>query len=65
MASNIGSACTFIGNPQNVLIGSLYSKVPAGEYFLSAAPISLLGLILLYLAISFIYGKRFECKFQF
>lgn len=28
MASNIGSACTFIGNPQNVLIGSL-SQVPA------------------------------------
>ena len=64
MASNIGSACTFIGNPQNVLIGSL-SKVPAGEYFLSAAPISLLGLILLYLAISFIYGKDLNVNFNF
>lgn len=64
MASNIGSACTFIGNPQNVLIGSL-SKVPAGEYFLSAAPISFLGLIMLYLAISFKYGKDLSVRFNF
>ena len=39
MASNIGSACTFIGNPQNVLIGSL-SGIPALDYFAIAAPLS-------------------------
>jgi len=64
MASNIGSACTFIGNPQNVLIGSL-SQVPAGEYFLSAAPISFLGLIMLYLAISFKYKNDLSVSFEY
>lgn len=64
MASNIGSACTFIGNPQNVLIGSL-SQVPAREYFLSAAPISFLGLIMLYLAISFKYKNDLSVSFEY
>lgn len=56
MASNIGSACTFIGNPQNVLIGSL-SNVSAADYFLVAFPISFVGLILLYVFISFMYKQ--------
>lgn len=64
MASNIGSACTFIGNPQNVLIGSL-SKVPAGEYFMVAAPISLFGLILLYWALSFKYSQDLAVNFDY
>lgn len=64
MASNIGSACTFIGNPQNVLIGSL-SKVPAGEYFMVAAPLSLFGLILLYGALSFKYRQDLAVNFDY
>lgn len=64
MASNIGSSCTFIGNPQNVLIGSL-SQVPAGEYFMVAAPLSLIGLILLYLSLSFKYRNDLAVNFNY
>ncbi|WP_455631600.1 anion transporter [Megamonas sp.] len=62
MASNIGSACTFIGNPQNVLIGSL-SGIPALDYFAIAAPLSLIGLILLYLFIRYTYRQDMEKTF--
>ena len=64
MASNIGSACTFIGNPQNVLIGSL-SQIPASQYFFTAGPISFIGLILLYLAIYFVYKKELQKQFTY
>lgn len=64
MSSNIGSACTFIGNPQNVLIGSL-SQVPAGEYFMAAAPLSFLGLALLYLALRLVYRRDLEVRFNY
>lgn len=64
MASNIGSACTFIGNPQNVLIGNL-SQVSAVTYFLSTVPISFLGLIILYLIIVFKYNKDLSLNFNY
>lgn len=64
MSSNIGSACTFIGNPQNVLIGSL-SQVPAGEYFAAAAPMSLLGLVLLYGALRLVYRRELSVRFDY
>lgn len=64
MASNIGSACTFIGNPQNVLIGSL-SQIPASQYFLTAGPISFIGLIFLYFALYAIYHKDLQKQFTY
>lgn len=47
MASNVGSAATFLGNPQNILIGSL-SKMPFSTYLAASLPIAAFGLALLY-----------------
>lgn len=51
MASNIGSASTLLGNPQNILVGSL-SGMPFGNYFFTAGPVALIGLLAAYGAIS-------------
>jgi Na+/H+ antiporter NhaD/arsenite permease-like protein len=46
MASNIGSACTPVGNPQNIFIASS-SGIPYSEFTLALAPVSLVGLFIL------------------
>jgi Na+/H+ antiporter NhaD/arsenite permease-like protein len=52
-SSNLGSAATIVGNPQNMIIGSL-SRIPFTEFLLRAAPATLaalaanLGLLWLY-----------------
>lgn len=46
-AANIGSAATLIGNPQNMLIGSVL-KLPFGGYFVEAIVPVVLGLALLW-----------------
>ncbi|MGA9451169.1 MAG: SLC13 family permease [Verrucomicrobiia bacterium] len=43
MSANIGSACTLVGNPQNMIIGHL-SKIPFANFSLSLLPVSLAGL---------------------
>lgn len=47
-AANIGSAATLIGNPQNMLIGSVL-QLPFGAYARQALPPVLLGLAVLWL----------------
>lgn len=59
LASNIGSAATLIGNPQNILIGSL-SHLSFGGYMLLALPISLIGLFLTYLILGNVYAKEMD-----
>ena len=54
MASNVGSALTFLGNPQNILIGSL-SQITFFDYLKVASPISIFGLLLIYLFLSYKY----------
>ena len=46
-ASNIGSAATLIGNPQNMLIGEVL-KLPFGRYMVQALPPVLASLLLLW-----------------
>ena len=46
-ASNIGSAATLIGNPQNLLIGEVL-KMPFGRYTVQALPPVLVSLVLLW-----------------
>jgi Na+/H+ antiporter NhaD/arsenite permease-like protein len=43
MSANIGSACTLVGNPQNMIIGHL-SNIPFANFSLSLLPVSLAGL---------------------
>jgi len=60
-SSNIGSVMTIIGNPQNMLIG-LYSKIPFLEFSKILAPVTVIGLILNFLVIRFIYRKEIANK---
>ncbi|MGE0349541.1 anion transporter [Hydrogenophaga sp.] len=51
-AANIGSAATLIGNPQNMLIGSVL-QLPFGGYARQALPPVLIGLVLLWAWLAF------------
>lgn len=58
-ASNIGSAATLIGNPQNILIGSL-SHLGFFQYCRLAFPLSIIGLFLNYYFIVWIFHKELQ-----
>ena len=63
-ASNIGSAMTITGNPQNMLIG-IYSGMPYLTFLGALAPVSAIGLGVAIAVIRFVYRKdlgrdRFE-----
>ncbi|HEX3048985.1 MAG TPA: anion transporter [Bacillota bacterium] len=58
-ASNIGSAGTLIGNPQNILIGSL-SKMPFLSYFGLAFPLAIVGLIINYFFVLLLFRKDLQ-----
>lgn len=59
LASNIGSAMTITGNPQNMLIG-LTSGISYGSFLLHLLPVSAIGMILIILVIKLIYRKEFN-----
>jgi Na+/H+ antiporter NhaD/arsenite permease-like protein len=67
MASNIGSAATITGNPQNILIGS-FSHIPYGAFAARLSPVAAvgLGLSVLLIAVShpaeFRGGERLEAR---
>jgi Na+/H+ antiporter NhaD/arsenite permease-like protein len=56
-AANIGSAATLIGNPQNMLIGSVL-QLPFGGYVRQALPPVAIGLLLLWLWLAYGPGAR-------
>jgi len=58
-ASNIGSAATLLGNPQNILIASL-SGLSFASYSLTAVPIAVLGLAANYFIILSVYGNNLQ-----
>jgi Na+/H+ antiporter NhaD/arsenite permease-like protein len=55
-ASNIGSAATITGNPQNIIIGSL-SGISYLKFAQSLAPVAAMGLILDFVIIAVIYRR--------
>jgi Na+/H+ antiporter NhaD/arsenite permease-like protein len=57
-ASNIGSAATITGNPQNIMIGS-FSAIPYGNFLTALAPVSLAGLLATLLLIALAFRKEF------
>jgi len=61
MASNIGSASTIIGNPQNMLIGQV-GKLPFGEFILWCGPPSVISLFLSYLFLILFYRGKWYLK---
>ncbi len=57
VSSNIGSAMTIIGNPQNMLIGQT-GQLDFAEFFLWCFPPSFLSFVSSYLIILYIYRKK-------
>ncbi|MDP2643537.1 MAG: SLC13 family permease, partial [Desulfobacterales bacterium] len=58
VSSNIGSAATIIGNPQNMLIGQV-GNLDFAKFFFWCSPPSLIALCVGYLVILWIYRDRF------
>ena len=56
MSANIGSTCTLVGNPQNMIIGHL-SKIRFTTFSLSLLPVSLAGLAVEFAILSFAFRK--------
>lgn len=63
MASNIGSAATLLGNPQNILVGSL-SKMSFLSYFITVNPVAIIGLFMAYAVILFYYREELKGQFK-
>jgi Na+/H+ antiporter NhaD/arsenite permease-like protein len=55
-AANIGSAATLIGNPQNMLIGSVL-RLPFGPYLQAALLPVLLSLVVTWAWLAFVHGR--------
>ncbi len=60
-ASNLGSAATLIGNPQNMLIGQVLHLSFAG-YLVDGLPPTLLGLGVLWMVLALAYGGRWRAE---
>ena len=58
-ASNIGSAMTITGNPQNILIG-INSGIPYLHFLLHLLPVSLIGMIMIVLVVKIFFRKEFK-----
>jgi Na+/H+ antiporter NhaD/arsenite permease-like protein len=56
-SSNIGSAATIIGNPQNMLIGQS-AKLSFGHFALVVSPLVLVCLVLNVLVVAFVYRRE-------
>jgi len=61
LASNVGSAMTITGNPQNMLIG-IYSGIPYLYFLLHLLPVSIIGMIVIVLCIKRMYAQTFETQ---
>lgn len=64
MASNIGSACTIVGNPQNMLIG-ITSGISFAHFFFYLLPVSLLSTVVLVLIMFRFYRNTLNQDFDF
>jgi Na+/H+ antiporter NhaD/arsenite permease-like protein len=54
MASNVGSAATITGNPQNMMIGS-FSQIPYTQFAAVLSPVALLGLVLIFALLALLH----------
>jgi len=59
LASNVGSAMTITGNPQNILIG-MQSGIHYSKFLLHLLPISIIGMILIVIIIKLFFSKEFR-----
>lgn len=59
LSSNIGSAMTITGNPQNMLIG-ISSNISYVDFLIKLLPISILGMIIIVFVLRVFYRKHFK-----
>lgn len=64
MSSNIGSASTIIGNPQNMLIGQ-FAKLDFLKFFLWCFPPSFVSFVLSYFTILLMFNKKWRVAYEF
>ena len=62
LSSNIGSAMTITGNPQNMLIG-INSGITYGNFLLYLLPVSLSGLLVIVLVVKWFYPSVINTQF--
>ncbi len=58
MASNVGSAATITGNPQNIMIGS-FSHIPYGAFAAALSPVAAVGLVMTFALIALFHPSEF------
>jgi len=63
-ASNIGSAATITGNPQNIIIGTV-SRIPYGTFAATLAPVAIAGLMLATVLIALMHRREFLTRERF
>lgn len=61
LSSNIGSAMTITGNPQNMLIG-ISSNISYIDFLVKLLPISIVGMIIVVIVVKLFYRKHFQDK---
>lgn len=59
MASNVGSAMTITGNPQNILIG-MQSGISYSRFIFHLLPISISGMIIIVLVVKLLFKNDFK-----
>ena len=59
MASNIGSAATITGNPQNMIVGAV-SGIPYTAFAAALAPVAIAGLVLLVVLLATLWFREFR-----
>lgn len=62
-SANLGSAATLVGNPQNMLVGSL-GELDFGGFLLAVGPVALLGLVLNAMVLHAFYARRLPAGFE-
>jgi len=62
-SANIGSVMTLTGNPQNMLVG-IFSKISYGTFFLLLLPVGVVGLLLDWAILRWLYRRDLEGSFK-
>ena len=63
MASNVGSAATITGNPQNMIVGAI-SRIPYTEFAAALAPVALSGIVLVVVVLAALWFREFRQSTQ-
>lgn len=59
LSSNIGSAMTITGNPQNMLIG-MNSGIDYATFFVKLLPVSMIGMVMIVVVVRWFYRSHFR-----